>query len=56
MLEQLQVSETRITWLNVPVDRYSVYLLFWYKGTQFTCVTGTKVLSLFASLVQQYKY
>jgi hypothetical protein len=29
--------------LAMHVGVYSVYLLYWYKSTQFTCFSGTKV-------------
>jgi hypothetical protein len=36
--------------------RCSLYLRYWYKSAHFTCVTGTKVLTLLALLVQKCKY
>ena len=39
---------------SARLRRYSVYLLYWYKSTQFTCFTGTKVqlLTLLRALLR----
>ncbi len=39
---KLPVAEVR-DMLAMHVGVYSVYLLYWYKSTQFTCFSGTKV-------------